>query len=216
MDINLFSKIVKKLDEQDFEYFKYTYNNKIYGFKEIGDDSWEDEGKYQYKTEQGQLIEMNDKYKEIRLFRFGVSRSVQRNGSYFTDYNYDYEPYEFYELKEVLIPEVIIPAHMETRWDKLSIDLDSVVDEEEEERIRLELEKERLEEEEIAEKERLTKLYPMNNTDIIKMVNKSLKKKKIEKFTLQEMRKEYFDIVVKKKLENQDWIDYHRKIIYGE
>ena len=28
--------------------------------------------------------------------------------------------------------------------------------------------------------------------------------------------KEYFDIVVKKKLENQDWIDYHRKIIYGE
>ena len=216
MDINLFSKIVKKLDEQDFEYFKYTYNNKIYGFKEIGDDSWEDEGKYQYKTEQGQLIEMDNNYKEIRLFRFGVSRSVQRNGSYFTDYNYDYEPYEFYELKEVLIPEVIIPAHMETRWDKLSIDLDSVVDEEEEERIRLELEKERLEEEEIAEKERLTKLYPMNNTDIIKMVNKSLKKKKIEKFTLQEMRKEYFDIVVKKKLENQDWIDYHRKIIYGE
>ena len=62
----------------------------------------------------------------------------------------------------------------------------------------------------------MTKLYPMNNTDIIKMVNKSLKKKKIEKFTLQEMRKEYFDIVVKKKLENQDWIDYHRKIIYGE
>ena len=52
----------------------------------------------------------------------------------------------------------------------------------------------------------------MNNQDIIKMVNKSLKKKKIEKFTLQEMRKEYFDIVVKKKLENQDWIDYHRKL----
>ena len=216
MDINLFSKIVKKLDEQDFEYFKYTYNNKIYGFKEIGDDSWEDEGKYQYKTEQGQLIEMDNNYKEIRLFRFGVSRSVQRSGSYFTDYHYEYEPYEFFELKEVLIPEVIIPAHMETKWDKLSIDLDSVADEEEEERIRLELEKERLEEEEIAEKERLTKLYPMNNTDIIKMVNKSLKKKKIEKFTLQEMRKEYFDIVVKKKLENQDWIDYHRKIIYGE
>ena len=48
------------------------------------------------------------------------------------------------------------------------------------------------------------------------MVNKSLKKKKIEKFTLQEMRKEYFNIVVKKKLENQDWINYHRKIIYGE
>ena len=216
MDINLFSKIVKKLDEQDFEDFKYTYNNKVYGFKEISDDSWEAEGKYQYKTEQGQLIEMNDKYKEIQSFNFDVSRSVQRSGSYFTDYHYEYEPYEFFELKEVLIPEVIIPTHMETKWDKLDIDLDSVIDEIEEERIRLELEKKKLEDEEKAEKTRLVLLYPMNNQDIIKMVNKSLKKKKIEKFTLEDMRKEYFDIVVKKKLENQDWINYHRKIIYGE
>jgi len=216
MDINLFSKIVKKLGKQDLENFQYIDDYIIYGFKEIGDDSWKDEGKYQYKTEQGQLIEMDDKYNEIQELNFGVSRSVQRNGSYFTDYNYDYEPYEFFELKEVLIPEVIIPAHLETKWDKLSIDLSKVVDEVEEERIRLELEKKRLKEEEKAEKERLTKLYPMNNADIIKMVNKSLKKKKIEKFTLLEMRKEYFDIVIKKKLENQDWIDYHRKIIYGE
>jgi len=216
MDINLFSKIVKKLDKQDLEDFQYINDYIIYGFKEIGDDNWEDEGKYQYRIEQGKLIEMDENYKEIQSFNYGVSRSVQRNGSYFTDYNYEYEPYEFFELKEVLIPEVIIPAHMETKWDKLSIDLNEVVDEIEEERIRLELEKERLEEEKIAEKERLTKLYPMNRHDIIKMVNKSLKKKKIEKFTLQEMRKEYFDIVVKKKLENQDWIDYHRKIIYGE
>ena len=216
MDINLFSKIVKKLGNQDFEEFEYTYNNKIYGFKEIEDEEWDDQGKYQYRIEQGKLIEMDENYKEIKSFNYGVSRSVQRSGSYFTDYNYEYEPYEFFELKEVLIPEIIIPAHIETKWDRLSIDLDSVVDEIEEERIRMELEKKRLEEEEKAEKERLTKLYPMNNTDIIKMVNKSLKKKKIEKFTLQEMRKEYFDIVVKKKLENQDWINYHRKIIYGE
>ena len=216
MDINLFSKIVKKLGKQDLENFQYIDDYIIYGFKEIGDDSWKDEGKYQYKTEQGQLIEMDDKYNEIQELNFGVSRSVQRNGSYFTDYHYEYEPYEFFELKEVLIPEIIIPAHLETKWDKLSIDLSKVVDEVEEERIRLELEKKRLKEEEKAEKERLTKLYPMNNADIIKMVNKSLKKKKIEKFTLLEMRKEYFDIVIKKKLENQDWIDYHRKIIYGE
>ena len=216
MDINLFSKIVKKLGKQDIEDFQCTYNNKIYGFKDIRDDNWDDEGKYQYKTEQGQLIEMDKNYKELRLFNFGISRSVQRSGSYFTDYNYEYEPYEFYELKEVLIPEVIIPAHMETKWDRLKIDLKNVVDEEEEERIRLELEKKKLEDEEKAEKERLVLLYPMNNQDIIKMVNKSLKKKKIEKFTLEDMRKEYFDIVVKKKLENQDWINYHRKIIYGE
>ena len=154
---------------------------------------------------------MNENYQEIQEFNFGISRSVQRNGSYFTDYNYDYEPYEMFEIKEVLIPEVIIPAHMESKWDRLSIDLDNVIDEEEEERKRLEEDKIRLEEEEKAEKERLIKLYPMNRTEIIKIVNKNLKKKKgIIKFSLQDMRKEYYDIVVKKKLESQDWIDYHK------
>jgi len=199
MNINLFAKIVKKLEKEDLENFTYTYNNKIYGFKNIGDDNWDDQGKYQYKTEQGQLIEMDENYQEIQSFNFGISRSVQRNGSYFTDYNYDYDPYEMFEIKEVLVPEVIIPAHMESKWDKLNIDLDKVVDEQEEE-----------EEEEEAEKERLVKLYPMNRPEIIKMVNKNLKKKGITKFSLQDMRKEYYDIVIKKKLENQDWIDYHK------
>jgi len=199
MDINLFAKIVKKLGEDCLEDFEYTYNSKIYGFKDVGDDNWDDQGKYQYKTEQGQLIEMDENYQEIQSFNFGISRSVQRNGSYFTDYNYDYDPYEMFEIKEVLVPEVIIPAHMESKWDKLNIDLDKVVDEQEEE-----------EEEEEAEKERLVKLYPMNRPEIIKMVNKNLKKKGITKFSLQDMRKEYYDIVIKKKLENQDWIDYHK------
>jgi len=90
------------------------------------------------------------------------------------------------------------------------------VDEKEEERIRIEAERIRLEEETKVEKDRLTKLYPMNNTDIIKMVNKSLKKKKIEKFTLRDMRKEYFNIVVKKKLESQEWIDYYRDLLESE
>jgi len=181
MDINLFAKIVKKLSKLDLDDFSYTYNNKIYGFKDVGDDNWDDEGKYQYKTEQGQLIEMDTNYQEIQEFNFGVSRSVQRNGSYFTDYNYDYEPYEMFEIKEILVPEVVIPAHMESKWNRLKIDLNSIVDEEEEERIRIEAERVRLEEAK-AEKERLTKLYPMNKPEIIKMVNKSLKKKKFDKF----------------------------------
>jgi len=216
MDINLFAKIIKKLGKDDLEDFAYTYNGKIYGFKNVGDDNWDDEGKYQYKTEQGKLIEMDGDYQEIQSFNYGISRSVQRNGSYFTDYNYDYEPYEMFEIKEVLVPEVIIPAHMETKWDRLNIDLDKVVDEQEEERKRIEEEKIRLKEEEKAEKERLIKLYPMNRIEIIKMVNKNLKKKGITKYGLQEMRKEYFDIVVKKKLENQDWIDYHKGLMKNE
>jgi len=105
-----------------------TYDGKIYGFKGVGDDKWDDEGKYQYKYEEGQLIEMNEKYKEIQSFNFGVARSVQRSGSYFSDYNYEYDPYEFFEITEIIIPEKIIPAHTENKWNKLKIDLRVVIE----------------------------------------------------------------------------------------
>jgi hypothetical protein len=211
LDINLFSRIVKKLGDTNIEDFECTIDSKIYGFKDIGDNTWDDQGKYQYKYEQGQLIEMDKKYNEIQSFNFGVSRTVQRSGSYFSDYYYEHYPYEYFEIKEILIPEKIIPAHTENQWNKLVIDLNNIVDEEEEERKRLEAEKIKLEEEAKVEKERLIKLYPMNKQEIIKIVNKNLKKKGI-KFTIQNMRKEYFDIVVSKNLESQEWIDYHKSI----
>jgi len=209
MDINLFAKIAKKLGETDLDDFSYECNGKIYGFRGVGDDSWDDEGKYQYKIEQGQLIEMDDKYREIQVFNFGVSRSIQRSGSYFSEYYYVKDPYEVFEIKEILIPEKIIPAHTENEWNRLQINFDDVIDEEEEERLRLETEKIKLEEEAKAEKERLAQLYTMKNQEIIKKVNKNLKKNGVA-ITLNNMRKEYFDIVVKEKLESQDWIDYYK------
>ena len=212
MDINLFSLIVKKLGDSDLDDFSYEYDGKIYGFKDVGDSSWKDEGKYQYRYDKGQLIEMDENYREVQLFPYGVTRFVQRSGSYFSDYYYDKDPYKMFEIKEILVPEKIILAHMENKWNKLDINLNKVIDQEEEDRKKAEAERIRLEEEAKAEKDRLTKLYPMNKTEIIKMVNKNLKKRGVEKFTLQDMRKEYFDIVVKKKLESQEWIDYHRSL----
>jgi len=211
MDINLFSKIVKKLGDSNLDDFECTYGGKIYGFKDVSKGKWDDEGKYQYKNEEGQLIEVNEKWQEIQSFNFGVSRSVQRCGSYFTDYNYEKDPYRFFEIKNVLIPEKIIPAYVDTEWYVLKINLNNVIDEEEEKAKQIEAERIRLEEEAKAEKERLSKLYPMNNHDIIKKVNKNIKKEGV-KITLQAMRKEYFDIVVKEKLESQEWIDYHRSL----
>jgi len=214
MDIKLFSLIVKKLGDKDLDDFEYKHDNVIYGFKDVGDDEWEDDGsgKYQYKEEQGQLMSMDEKYNEIELFNFGVSRSTSRTGSYYTDYYYDSESYIPFEIKETLIPEQIIPAHTVDKWNKLDIDLSKVIDTEEEDRKRIEAERIKLEEDAKAEKDRLAKLYPMNNQDIIKKVNRSLKKKGIEKITLKIMRKEYFDIVVAKKLESEEWIEYHRKL----
>jgi hypothetical protein len=64
LDINLFSKIIKKLGKTGIEDFAYQYQDKIYGFKDVGDNIWDNQGKYQYKYEQGQLIEMDKNIKK--------------------------------------------------------------------------------------------------------------------------------------------------------
>lgn len=79
-------------------------------------EKWDDQGKYQCKNESGQLIEVDDSFNEIIRFNFGVSRSVTRSGSYFSDYYYEYDEYLPYEIKEVIVPEVIIPEHKELKW----------------------------------------------------------------------------------------------------
>jgi hypothetical protein len=55
--------------------------------------------------------------------------------------------------------------------------------------------------------------YTMNNYNIIQMVRKNFRVKGKKKWSVDDMRKEYFDIVVKKKLESQEWIDYFRDIL---
>lgn len=213
MDKNLFLKIVASMREADLEDFSYEYEGKNYGFCETGDDNnWEDEGKYQYKTESGMLIEMDKNYKELQRFNYGVSRSVQRSGSYFSDYYYDYDKYEAFEIVEDLIPEVIIPAHTEKKWNQLKI-TKKILDEiklEEERKLELEkLEKQRVEEEKLKEEE-LKKKYSMNDYTIIQKVNKKLKKNG-GGFTMKDMQKEYFNIVESEGLKDEEWLDYHRK-----
>jgi hypothetical protein len=56
--------------------------------------------------------------------------------------------------------------------------------------------------------------YLMNDYKIVQMVKKNFRIREIKKYTTDDMRKEYFDIVVKKKLESQEWIDYFRDL-YG-
>jgi len=56
--------------------------------------------------------------------------------------------------------------------------------------------------------------YLMNDYKIVQMVKKNFRTKGIKKYTTDDMRKEYFNIVVAKKLESQEWIDYYREL-YG-
>lgn len=119
MNKELFLEIVASMDsEVCLEDFSYKHNGEKYGF-DISDDGWEDDGKYQYKYEQGQLVEFDEKYHIIQKFNFGITRTVSRTGSYYNDYYYDYSSIEAHEITEIIVPEVIIPEHTEEKWIKI-------------------------------------------------------------------------------------------------
>lgn len=211
MDKSLFYRIVLELDNCDLDDFSYEHEGKRYMFKEVGDDSWDDQGKYQYKEEQGRLVEIDENYKELKEFNYAVSRTVQRSGSYFSDYYYDHEPYTPIEIVEVVVPEVIIPEHTKEKWVNIRIPEETIeeIKREEDEKAKLELENRQREEEEKKKQAELAKKYSMNNPTIIQEVNKKLQKRKT--FTIQDMRQEYFNIVESQDLEGEDWLEYHRK-----
>lgn len=122
MDKELFQKIYNTIDEKEnFEDFEYEDNGDRYGFKSIGDEDWEDDGsgKYQYKDELVQLIKFGEGCKFVEKFNFFVSRTISRSGSYYTDWYYDYMDMKPLISKEVLIPEQIIPAHTEIKYEVL-------------------------------------------------------------------------------------------------
>lgn len=207
-----FLKMVALMEDEELYDYIYELEGKKYGFREINDDKWDDQGKYQYKIEKGQLVEFNEKHRVVKEFDFGVSREVQRSGSYFSDYYYDYEKYKPFKIEKVEIPEVVIPAHIEEREFSLTIDkeiLDEIELEKdkayEEEQLRLQKEKEELEREEALEKK-----YSMNDHLIIQRVAKKLKKSG-KGFTMRDMQQEYFNIVEKEGLQDEKWLEYHRK-----
>lgn len=214
MEKRNFLKMVALMGKEELYDYTYELNGKRYGFQEIDeDDSWDDQGKYQYKTEKGQLVELDeDNYTVLQEFNYGVRRDVQRSGSYFSDYHYEYEDYEPFEIREVEIPEVIIPAHIERREFTLKIDKEIL------EEIELEQDKayaeeqlrEQREKEEESRKEELRKKYTMNDQSIIQRVAKKLRKDG-NGFTIKDMQQEYFNIVEKENLKDEEWLDYHRK-----
>lgn len=214
MEQREFLKMVAQMGEVEVDDYIYELNGKRYGFYEMGEDSWEDEGKYQYKEEKCQLLQFKgeDGYETEKEFNLGVRRMVQRSGSYFSDYYYEYEKWEPFIIEEVLIPEVVIPAHTEKVEKKLTIDksiYEEIAVEKEIARKAIEIAKQ-LEEEEKLRQEELKKKYTMNDQEIIQKVSKNLKKSKAG-FTMRDMQKEYFRIVESEGLKDEDWLEYHRK-----
>lgn len=100
--------------------FNFEYNGVSYGLIEVDETDWDDQGKYQYQNVTYQLVSYDANVGWIRdiidEFDLFLVLPVQRSGSYFSDYYYNYNiPYvKIAKIKHV--PEQIIPAHDEVEF----------------------------------------------------------------------------------------------------
>ena len=103
-------KIIAEFNKESFlEDIGDEINGVNYGVKILEEGDWIDEGKYQYRTDIGVLCEFDDKWNIVKMFDIAVTSEITRNGSYFTDYNYDYENLKVNKIIKKVIPQQIIP-----------------------------------------------------------------------------------------------------------
>lgn len=103
-------KIVGEFDNESFlEDIGEEVNGTNYGVKVIDEGDWIDEGKYQYRTDIGVLCEFDDKWNVVKMFDIAVTSEITRSGSYFSEYNYEYDKLVVNKIIKKVIPKQIIP-----------------------------------------------------------------------------------------------------------
>lgn len=103
-------KIVGEFDNESFlEDIGEEVNGTNYGVKVINEGDWIDEGKYQYRTDIGVLCEFDDKWNVVKMFDIAVVSEITRSGSYFSEYNYEYDNLVVNKIIKKVIPKQIIP-----------------------------------------------------------------------------------------------------------
>ncbi|MDE7425725.1 MAG: hypothetical protein K2N51_18860 [Lachnospiraceae bacterium] len=119
MSLEEAKRIVGEFNNESFlEDISDEVNGVNYGVKVLEEGSWDDEGKYQYKTDVGVLCEYDEKWKIVKMFDIAVTSQITRNGSYFSDFNYDYEDLEVNKIIKKVIPKQIIPERTVVTLEK--------------------------------------------------------------------------------------------------
>jgi len=110
MSLEEAKKIIGEFDNESFlEDIGEEVNGTNYGVNVLKEGDWIDEGKYQYRTDIGVLCKYDEKWNVVKMFDIAVTSEITRSGSYFTDYNYDYEDLEVNRIIKKVIPQQIIP-----------------------------------------------------------------------------------------------------------
>ncbi len=103
-------KIVAEFDNEHFlENIGEEINGVHYGVKVLEEGDWDDEGKYQYRTDIGVLCEYDNDWNMTKMFDIAVTSQMTRSGSYFSDYYYEYEDLEVNKIIKKVIPKQVIP-----------------------------------------------------------------------------------------------------------
>lgn len=112
MDIEEAKSIVSELCNECFlEDVCGEVNGVMYSVEIVEEGSWDDEGKYQYKSDTGVLRSIDKDWNVIDKFDIAVTSDIVRSGSYYSDYYYDYGELQVQKIVQKIIPEQIIPEH---------------------------------------------------------------------------------------------------------
>ena len=119
MDLDEAKKIVSHFDNEDwYEELGATVNGVEYGLDIVDESNWDDQGKYQFKDITGILCRISEDG-SVTKYDIAVTQYITRCGSYFSEYNYEYEPLQVDQLVQKVIPQQIIPERtMVTFADK--------------------------------------------------------------------------------------------------
>lgn len=109
MDLEEAKEIVNHFDNEDwYEELGATIDGAKYELDIINDENWDDQGKYQCKDVTGVLYKISEDG-NVTKYDIAVTQYITRSGSYFSEYNYEYEPLDVRQLIKKVIPQQIIP-----------------------------------------------------------------------------------------------------------
>ena len=123
LDEELKRKIMEIIADEKtkkLESLQFSLDNRNFMLEEVDETDWDDQGKYQYQELTMQLIEVDSMFNEISKYNLFIDLDIQRNGSYFSEYHYDYLGYNIYSFSVELIPEqiLVIPEHEELKYKR--------------------------------------------------------------------------------------------------
>lgn len=109
MDLEEAKKIVNHFDNEGwYEELGATIDGTEYELDIVEEGDWDDQGKYQCKDVTGILYKITEDSSIIK-YDIAVTQYITRSGSYFSEYNYEYEPLDVRQLIQKVIPQQIIP-----------------------------------------------------------------------------------------------------------